>query len=293
MVSLDFLTEIGFTQEMIEQYVSYANILDDKIIPICKAYFCDEITFKEALNQAEQLETENVSRYTADLIFIIEATKYLEERYLQRGVPRHIFVDSMKDITCKVRECLSVKGVFGTFVAWWYDRFFDMTRMAFGRLQYDINEYPRESISIGKFEMNHGDFVLSCHIPSDGPLYHELCIDSYKKAYEFFRDKLKDGILPIHCHSWLLYKPFIPVFGEKSNIYDFMCDFEIFRIDHSGKFDEWRVFGKEYDIYKDVLPTDTRLQRNFVEYIKNGGTLGGGDGIILFNGEKVLTRRPK
>ena len=253
MVSLDFLTEIGFTQEMIEQYVSYANILDDKIIPICKAYFCDEITFKEALNQAEQLETENVSRYTADLIFIIEATKYLEERYLQRGVPRHIFVDSMKDITCKVRECLSVKGVFGTFVAWWYDRFFDMTRMAFGRLQYDINEYPRESISIGKFEMNHGDFVLSCHIPSDGPLYHELCIDSYKKAYEFFRDKLKDGILPIHCHSWLLYKPFIPVFGEKSNIYDFMCDFEIFRIDHSGKFDEWRVFGKECLIVKNMI----------------------------------------
>ena len=73
----------------------------------------------------------------------------------------------------------------------------------------------------------------------------------------------------------------------------FSGDFEIFRIDHSGKFDEWRVFGKEYDIYKDVLPTDTRLQRNFVEYIKNGGTLGGGDGIILFNGEKVLTRRPK
>ena len=29
---------------------------------------------------------------------------------------------------------------------------------------------------------------------------------------------------------------------------------------------------------------------NFVEYIKNGGVFGTGDGIILFDGEKVLTR---
>ena len=275
---------------MTEQYVYYANILDEMIVPICDAYFKDEITFKEALEQAAELATQEISHYTTELIFIIESARYLEDKYLQCGVPRTIFVDSMKDITCKVRECLSTKGVFGTFVAWWYDRFFDMTRMGFGRLEYDIDVYPGETIEIGNYVMDKGDFVLTCHIPSAGPLYHELCIDSYKKAHEFFGDKLKDGILPIHCHSWLLYKPFIPVFGEQSNIYDFICDFEVFRTEHSGKFDEWRVFGKEYDIYKDVLPTDTRLQRNFTEYIKNGGTFGAGDGIILFDGEKVLTR---
>lgn len=107
MVSLTFLAEIGFTQEMIEQYVYYANILDDKIIPICNAYFRDEIKFKEALNQVEQLETEDISRYTADLIFVIESSKFLEEKYLQCDIPRSIFVDSMKDIPCKVRECMS------------------------------------------------------------------------------------------------------------------------------------------------------------------------------------------
>ena len=290
MVSLTFLAEIGFTQEMIEQYVYYANILDDKIIPICNAYFRDEIKFKEALNQVEQLETEDISRYTADLIFVIESSKFLEEKYVQCKIPSSIFVDSMKDIPCKVRECIAAKDVFGTFVAWWYDRFFDMTRMGFGRLQYDIDEYSKETIAIEGYEINKGDLVLNCHIPSAGPLYHELCIDSYKKAYKFFKDRLKGGILPIHCHSWLLYKPYVSVFGEQSNIYDFISDFKVFQTEHSGKFDEWRVFGKEYDIHKDILPTNTRLQKNFVEYIKNGGTFGAGNGIILFDGEKVLTR---
>ena len=200
MVSLTFLTEIGFTKEMIEQYVYYANIFDDRIIPICNAYFDDKITFKEALDRAKQLAVEGISPYTTELIFIIESTKYLENKYLQRGVARSVFVDSMRDIACKVRECLSVKGVFGTFVAWWYDRFFDMTRMAFGRLQYDIDVYPGDTIEVGSYVMNKGELILTCHIPSAGPLEHELCVESYKKAYEFFRDKLKDGILPISLH---------------------------------------------------------------------------------------------
>ena len=290
MVSLELLSEIGFTKEMTEQYVYYANILDDRIIPICDVYFEGEIRFKEALGQVCQLATEEISHYTTELMFVIEFAKYLESRYKEKGIPRQIFIDSMKDIPCKIRECMAAKGVFGTFVAWWYDRFFDMTRMAFGRLEYDIDEYTKETICVGDYEIEKGDLILNCHIPSAGPLYHELCLDSYKRAYDYFRGRLKGGILAIHCHSWLLYKPYIPVFGVESNIYDFMCDFAIYRTEHSGKFDEWRVFGKEYDVHNDVLPMDTRLQRNFVEYIKESGTFGVGNGILLFDGEKVLTR---
>ena len=290
MVSLEFLSEIGFTNEMTEQYVYYVNILDDKIIPICEAYFQEQVTFKEALVRATELATEQISSYTTELMFVIEAARFLEIRYHDEGVPRQIFIDSMKDIPCKIRECMTAKGVFGTFVAWWYDRFFDMTRMAFGRLQYDIETYHGDTIDINGYQIENGNLVLGCHIPSAGALHHDLCLDSYKRAYDYFGRKLKGGILPIHCHSWLLYKPYIPVFGEKSNIYNFMCDFAIYQTEYSGKFDEWRVFGKEFDVHNDVLPMDTRLQRNFVEYIKKGGTFGTGNGIILFDGEKVLTR---
>lgn len=57
MVSSELLIEIGFKQEMIEQYIYYANMLDDGIVPICDAYAKDEISFKEALEQTDFLPT--------------------------------------------------------------------------------------------------------------------------------------------------------------------------------------------------------------------------------------------
>ena len=38
----------------------------------------------------------------------------------------------------------------------------------------------------------------------------------------------------------------------------------------------------------DYVPQDTRLRRNFLHYFREGGTLGEGHGILLFDGEKLI-----
>ena len=70
------------------------------------------------------------------------------------------------------------------------------------------------------FEIKNPDKTLGFHIPSSGiPLTDEVRLDSYKKAYEFFKDyRREDGLMIFECGSWLLwdgYKEFLPA---KSNI---------------------------------------------------------------------------
>ena len=60
MVSLEFLTEIGFAQEMIEQYIAYANILDNKIIPICDAWLLDDCNMISMHIQEKLFQLENL-----------------------------------------------------------------------------------------------------------------------------------------------------------------------------------------------------------------------------------------
>ena len=155
--------------------------------------------------------------------------------------------------------------------------------------QYNCGVYV---VTVDDFTLNKGDFVLRCHIPSGGPLKPELCRESFQIAYEFFTDRLKDGILPIVCRSWLLYPDYTDVFGENSNTVDFAKNFKIISVHETEGFDEaWRVFGVDYEGDVSKLPTDTTLQRNFIEYIKEGKAFGGGTGVLLFDGKEVLTRR--
>lgn len=292
MIAENLLTDIGFTVEEQDEYLKYREAAEQQLAAFAEGFMNGKITFTDATAGARSHCGNFMHEYTADLLFVLECSGFLLEKYEADGLSRDMFINSMQDIKYKLDECKRVKNVFGTFVAWWYEDFLSMKRMALGRLQYDIRKYDGERVVIQGYEINTGDFILGCHIPSAGPLTPELCMDSFKRAYTFFRDRLKENILPIICHSWLLYPPYEKVFGEKSNTVNFARYFEIIDVKQTEKFsDAWRVFGMGFEGDTAALPNNTSMQRNFIDYIGNGEPFGDATGIILFDGERALTRR--
>ena len=292
MLSDNIINDSCFSEEDRQNYNKYRDIIGDKLTDTVYQYMSRDISMPEALDIIHNFNFQNVHNYTVDLLFVLECTAILKKRYEEAGINNEIFRFMIKDIKYKLDECLHVKNVFGIFVATWYIVFLEFRRIALGRLQYDITVYSEETVTVDDFTLNKGDFVLRCHIPSGGPLKPELCRESFQIAYEFFTDRLKDGILPIVCRSWLLYPDYTDVFGENSNTVDFAKNFKIISVHETEGFDEaWRVFGVDYEGDVSKLPTDTTLQRNFIEYIKEGKAFGGGTGVLLFDGKEVLTRR--
>lgn len=293
MLVKNLLNEIGFTKDEQDKFYEYNKPVGRKMDNYAEAFMHGNLSFHEALTEVHKFQRDTLHQYTIDLLFILECTGYLLEKYEAAGISKDIFIDSMKDIKYKLEECIRVKNIFGTFVADWYEGFFCLTRFALGRLQYDIQTYSGDAITINGYTIQEGDFAPACHIPSSGPLHHELCMESFKIAYDFFREKRTHDILPIICSSWLLYPPYRKVFHEKSNTYKFASNFEIVSVRNTEKFDDlWRVFGIEpegSEININKLPADTGMQRNFIQYMKEEHSFGTATGIVLFDGKKALT----
>ena len=113
-------------------------------------------------------------------------------------------------------------------------------------------------------------------------------------AYALFPKRVKNGILPVFCGSWLLYPDYAEVFGANSNIIKFAKDFHIFFVQIQETFrDGWRVFNTLCYDNPDLLIQSTSMQKNFVRYIKENRPFGSGTGILLFDGEKVITQNDK
>ena len=226
MVGENLPEKIGFTANQQDTYYKYKKLIGDTADKFAKEYMLGNMTQKEALEAFYAEKNENVHKYTADLIFLLECSGYLLEKYKEKGLSEDLFIGAMCDIKYKLDECINVKGVFGTFVVWWFDGFFKMKRFAIGRLQYDVISFEEDEEYDGKL-FKKGDLCLSCHIPSSGPLTPRLCTESYRLAYRFFSGRLTNGILPIKCSSWLLYPSYLPVFGEESNVGKFVKSFKI------------------------------------------------------------------
>lgn len=241
-------------------------------------------------------EKSGVHMYTTGLAFMLFSATSLKYVYDAKKLPEEIYYDSMRDLSYKYRECINVYGIHGIFTYLWFQRFFTLKLFALGRLEYGINEFIYDSYTTknGKHTLKRGDRVFDCHIPSSGKFPPEEVIASLKKAYRFFVDigVHKDGeLLPVTCHSYLLYPENRQIFREGSNIRSFADLFEI--VPESIRKEEnnpnfWRIFNKDYDGNLKDIPRDTSLRKNFAEYIENGGSMGTAYGVIYFDGEKIV-----
>lgn len=249
-----------------------------------------------AINALKPLaEERGVHYYTAQLALVLAASFELGKIYASKGYDEKFYVNLLNDVRVKREECFKRFGVIGTNDGDWFCGFFSLRRYAFERLTFDAIRHLQ--FGYDKFGASYkpGDDVVALHIGSGRPLIKEEVIASLKEAYAFFKDKLVKGLLVVFCISWLIYEPYLTeIYSPESNLAKFVKLF-----DPIGEYmpkeyfhDAWRVFGKDDISDPDSLPQETSLQRKFVKRIKEGKPNGEGAGVIVFDGERVLTERP-
>lgn len=234
----------------------------------------------------------SVDENALQFVFLLLAAETLSKRYVKQNIPDEIFYDTIKDLKYKFDECVLCKGYYGTFVPHWFEGFYRLERFKLGRFQYEHTDTDREIVTPNGIKIKKGTKALFLHIPSGcEPLTDEVRLASYKKAYDFYRNTqfVKDGKIIFICHSWLLYKEHYNFLPKNSNILSFMNDFYIYDQYVSDiKEDLWRIFGKDDKLPYNEMPEDTSLKKAYKSWLIEKNETGGGAGVIVFDGEKIL-----
>ena len=236
------------------------------------------------LSNAEKAgEKVGVHKYSAGLLVFMCMSKHLKACYEKEGIDLQIWHDSMLDLKWKLWECKAVKGMWGSFVAWWFPGFFNMTRFALGRLQFDFARYGN-TYSDEEFDLKPDTMIIGVHIPRTmTPFDKASRDDAYAKAKAFFAPKLNGAPMVFTCYSWLLYPAYRDIIPEKSNTRSFMDDFKIIAQcdDKEGEYnDAWRLFDMDQPKDLNEYPENSSLRRAIKKYLIEGGRTGEGLGIF-------------
>lgn len=295
-MNLEFLEllmeKTGFPQEAREAYREAAAKLDPaKMEEAIQRYYDVGFDLKEAQPLVEAMaQASGVHVYTVWGLFLAFAARRAQEDYAKAGIREEIFWATFSDLRYKAVECKQVKGQWGTFVAFWYNIFYQVKIVKLGRLEYEFIQYQGEEQTVAGVTVKPGDRVLNIHIPSSGEPFDQAArLESYRMAYQFEKARGHEGPLVCVCHSWLLYPKYREVLGEKSNIVGFMDDFTLTGTEDGAFEDAWRVFGAAAEGPVEALPEDTSMRRKFKAYMQAGGSHGCGRGVLVFDGEKLLT----
>ncbi len=295
------MSKIGFDKEEKEYVNNLLKNLDKNIFTefdeLKKLYFMTETDLSQAecctsvKNALSSLcEKVGCHEYSIRLIFLLYCCDDLKKNYDAAHIDEQFYYDMISDITCKLRERRALDGIIGVSSLEWFHNPFLMKLFALGRFQYVKWKFTSDKpYHVGNITINPGDPVYNIHIPSGGSMTKEKRYDSYKKAFEFFGKKKGDYIV-LACESWLLYEPNRNIFPEGSNLMGFLNDFDILRsFEYPQVFrDSWRVFNKHFDGDTSILPCNTTLQKNFIKWLDEGNKVGGGYGIIIFDGERIV-----
>lgn len=291
--ALSFMTEIGFDDEAIKALSSdlermLAEPESKAIIEKQVALYETDVNrnYGEILSEIDKAaEIAGVHKYSAELMIFILFSKHLRALYRERGISDRIWFDSMSDLKWKLWECKAVKGSWGSFVAGWFPGFFNLTRFALGRLQFEIVEFDGEYEKDGK-KLKKGDKVVNVHIPRTlTPLDKESRDDAYAQAAEFFSGMTDSAPIAFVCSSWLLYPEAEKILPAHSNIRGFMADYDIIRskVDEEGDYHNmWRLFDMDFTgDFKDY-PEDSSLRRAYKKFLLDGNRTGSGYGAFFY-----------
>lgn len=293
----NFMKGINLPPEAISEFMALERQIftDSKLKELFKKlkadFFAGDIEVGDALNKMEEIAEETgISKFSLHFIFLINCTDIILEKYKAEGLSEELFWHTMEDLRYKLLECYEVKGVWGTFVGTWFAGFFDLSRLALGRFQYELSDFGREKYDKAGVVLTKDSPVYNFHIPSSGqPFDPQARLESYRLAYDFYGCKEKGEPIILVCNSWLLYEGHREFLPEKSNILSFMNDFDIIESWEKDEFgDAWRVFGGKHELPMEQWPEDTSMRRAFKKRLLEKGKTGGGYGVIVFDGEKII-----
>ena len=290
--ALDFMNELEFDAEAVNSLREdiskvYSNDAAKALFEDCIASYKANMSvdFPSLLNKATEAgKLVGIHEYSAQMLVLICLTKHLREEYRKAGIADEIWSGSVSDLKWKLWECKAVKNVWGIFVAPWENRFFNMTRFALGRLQFEVSLTKKDFIVKDTF-FKAGSKAIFVHIPRTlTPLTRDSMLHAYKMAYEWFKDDFGEQPVLFGCNTWLFSDELSTLLGEKSNLRKFIEDFEIVeRYTHEkGNFpDAWRLFDMDFTGNFEDYPEDTSLRRAYKAHLKSGGTMGGGLGFFF------------
>ena len=256
------------------------NIWEKSISIYDESIDCD---YKEILMLADDVASKlYLHEYTVELLIFICLSKRTQKIYEERGIPDEIFYNSMLDLKYKTDECKIVKGIVGSFVAEWFVGFFNLTRFALGRLQFEIKDFEEHYEKNGK-RLTPESKVINIHIPRTlTPLDEESCNDAFQMAKLFFEKEIGPACAFV-CYSWLLYPENKKILSENSNVYRFMSKFDLIKSGISKNGDDlWRIFDTD-ERNCNRLPVNTSMRKAYVNHLKNGGKTGWGYGVFFYD----------
>lgn len=241
---------------------------------------------------AQMAELVGTHPFSFQMLFLLLCAPELPKGYVRRGWDEKHAYNLLLDLRYKLTECEKCHGIIGVQSFDWFHAHFLFTRLGIGYFQYDPLLWELDiDYHFGDIHITKGDPVYKIHIPSSGKMTRETRLASYCALHDFLGYKRGEPIV-LFCRTWLLYEKYREVYPTGSNLLDFMDDFDLFWNKECDTFDDaWRIFYQPYNGDTSLLPRDTTLQRNFIEYINNGGKFGSGAGVVICDGERILNNK--
>lgn len=284
--------ELGFPPESIPVLdQTYQTVICD---PNVNVQFClakdsllrpNPSSFEEST--AKIIAMTNVHPYTLHMVLCVACLAPLRKIYADLGLQEkyHIYINNLKPLFI---DCKEKFGVWGLKDVFWNWMFHAWQCVKLGRLHYE--PYYHFS-SVAYKGINKGDPVILIHIPSGTPLNMDEVTASLQMAYLHFKSRFQNETVPFITHSWLIYPPYMNgVFKEGGNLQKFIKLFDVIEVNDENFANFSTIFGCPYP-GKDLagMPQQTSLQRNMLEYIKQGGRMGQGYGIFIYGKNGIET----
>lgn len=191
------------------------------------------------------------------------------------GFPDTVMRETMTDMKVWLRNELQHRGICGLNVRAleWQVALYRGQVTRHGRLECNSEHiYKRDVLTDaeGNVLLSPGDQVINLHIPEDGPMRMEDCLDSMRRMAAFFSEYRPQinwkGFL---CESWLLDTQLRAMLPENSNIVKFQDMGQHYYVCETRD-SVFRIFGTP-ETDPDSVKNPTSLQRKAAEFIRNGG----------------------
>ena len=161
-----------------------------------------------------------------NFLYFLYFCEELKNKYEEKSIPLRYLFDNLQDIPRWLETWSNIKGELYLGELTWLRWHFKPALFKIGRLQYfmytSFDDVPGKNIK-------NGDNILAMHIPADGPLLEEKCIESIKEAKSFFAKYYPEfKYNHITCHSWLLGDTVDLLMKKDSNIVKFKKLFDLY-----------------------------------------------------------------
>lgn len=272
MTIREFCEKTGMKKETIQCVEQF--VLDEN------TYLHYKKLFQEEKRQFfKQLKAEKNWQMLALVLYIRMAVE-VYEKYKEKGIADQIYFDTFSDFRIWSEVCEKKYGICGLTECEWLSLPLEFKIFRLGRLQFEPICLQKE-IHTKTYTLPEKTRVLNVHIPEDGRLVREKCLDSFLQAELFFGESFEAFV----CESWLISPKLRALLEEESNLIKFMDLFENYGIIYPFRQAEQRVFG-EISEQKENYPERTSLQRALKKYVLDGKEPGMGQGVRLRSGRK-------